>query len=181
MKLEYEIVRSDRRTLSLQIKKDGSLLVRAPKRLAVGDIERFVSEKSAWIEKHLQRICNDGTAPPFTGEELRSLAKEAKSCLTPKVQVMAREIGVSVGRITVKCQKTRWGSCSSKGNLNFNCLLVLCPQDVVDYVIVHELCHRREMNHSKAFWIEVEKLCPTYKTQRAWLKTEGAKLIARIR
>ena len=100
--------------------------------------------------------------------------------LPEKVRFFAEKIGVSYGRITIRSQRTRWGSCSVKGNLNFNCLLMLCPEYVQDYVVIHELCHRKEMNHSAAFWAEVEKHCPDYRIRRKWLKDHGASLIARL-
>ena len=89
-------------------------------------------------------------------------------------------VGVTYGRITIRAQKSRWGSCSGKGNLNFNCLLMLCSEDVRDYVVVHELCHRKELNHSPRFWAEVEKVLPGYKVQRKWLKDNGGGLIRRL-
>lgn len=94
-----------------------------------------------------------------------------------RVEYFAKVIGVTYGKITIRNQKTRWGSCSSKGNLNFNCLLMLAPSEVLDYVVVHELCHRKQMNHSKAFWLEVEKVLPNYKEVRKWLKEEGSQMI----
>lgn len=90
------------------------------------------------------------------------------------------QIGVSYGTITVRAQKTRWGSCSAKGNLNFNCLLVLLPENVQRYVVVHELCHRREMNHSQAFWREVAMYCPTYREDRKQLRAMGSELMEKI-
>ena len=117
--------------------------------------------------------------PKFTHEELRELADQALTVIPDRVSYFANLIGVTYGRITIRNQKTRWGSCSSKGNLNFNCLLMLTPSEVLDYVIVHELCHRKEMNHSKAFWTEVEKVIPDYREHVKWLKEEGSLLIQR--
>jgi predicted metal-dependent hydrolase len=82
-------------------------------------------------------------------------------------------MGVEYGRITIRMQKSRWGSCSGKGNLNFNCLLMRTPDEIIDYVVVHELCHLKEMNHSPRFWAEVEKIFPDYKERRKWLKDHG--------
>jgi predicted metal-dependent hydrolase len=89
-------------------------------------------------------------------------------------------MGISYGRITVRSQHTRWGSCSAKGNLNFNCLLMLVPQEVLDYVVVHELCHRKELNHSARFWAQVERILPDYRIHRKWLKDHGSALIGRL-
>ena len=113
----------------------------------------------------------------MTREKVIALAEEALKVIPERVEYFAKVIGVTYGKITIRNQKTRWGSCSSKGNLNFNCLLMLAPSEVLDYVVVHELCHRKQMNHSKAFWAEVEKVCPDYKAAKKWLKEEGSQLI----
>jgi predicted metal-dependent hydrolase len=93
------------------------------------------------------------------------------------VAYYAEKLGVSYGKITLRQQKTRWGSCAANGNLNFNWLLILAPPEVLDYVVVHELCHRREMNHSQAFWKEVEKILPDYRERQKWLKDNGWRLM----
>ena len=118
--------------------------------------------------------------PKLTEEELAALVKQAKKVIPPRVAERARQIGVTYGRIAIRKQKSLWGSCSAKGNLNFNCLLMLCPEDVLDYVIVHELCHRKELNHSVRFWAEVARILPDYKQPLKWLKNEGQTIISRI-
>ena len=94
-----------------------------------------------------------------------------------RVAKYASIVGVTIGRITIRSQRRHWDSCSAKGNLNFNCLLMLAPSEVLDYVVVHELCHRKYMNHSKQFWAEVAKVMPDYKKCERWLKEEGSLLI----
>ncbi len=98
------------------------------------------------------------------------LREYARVHLGEKVQFYGNQMQVEVNRIAIKEQKTRWGSCSSKGNVNFNWKLALMPERIQDYVVVHELAHRKQMNHSKAFWQEVELVLPDYKERRQWLK-----------
>ena len=177
--LSYTVVRSDRRTLSLQLKIDGSLIVRCPRRYPQREIQNFVQSKQAWILQNLRQLESVKNLPHLTEEELEILSDQAHSRIPQRVRYFAPMVGVSYGRITIRCQKTRWGSCSSAGNLNFNLLLMLTPPEVLDYVVVHELCHRKEMNHSRKFWDEVEKVLPDYRKQRLWLKQNGGSLIAR--
>ena len=122
----------------------------------------------------------DGIVRPsgrLTMEEIRRLAQEAVRVIPERVAYYAPKVGVTYGRISIRHQKTKWGSCSSGGNLNFNCLLMLAPETVRDYVVVHELCHRKQMNHSEAFWAEVERVLPGYREARKWLKTHGQELM----
>lgn len=181
--LPITILRSKRKTLSLELKDDG-LLVRAPKRMSNREIQAFILSKKDWIEKH-QKIIEERCElqklyPPYTEDELKALAKKAKEIILAKVKHYAEIVGVSYGRITIRCQKTRWGSCSSKGNLNFNCLLMELPDEIIDSVVVHELCHRKHMNHSKAFYDEVESVFPEYKKCRKWLKENGHIYLSRL-
>ena len=184
MKHEIKIIRSKRKTISLEITQGAEILVRAPLRMSKKDIEKFVDEKSDWVEKHLQKVQERVTErqqiDKLTDEELHKLADLAKQVLPVKAAHFAKLMNVSYGRITIRNQKTRWGSCSAKGNLNFNCLLMLTPPEIVDYVVVHELCHRKEMNHSSKFWAEVERVLPDYKVRRKWLKENGGNLIAKL-
>ena len=178
--IPYPLFRSSRKTISIVIKPTGEVEVRCPKKCSRRDVEAFLISKAAWIQGHLEKIAERPAGAILSEAEQKALAKQAAQILPSKVQHFAAEIGVSYGRITIRSQRTRWGSCSAKGNLNFNCLLMLCPEEVQDYVVVHELCHRKEMNHSAAFWAEVEKYCPDYKLHRKWLKENGASLIARL-
>ena len=117
---------------------------------------------------------------PYTAEEIHALAEKALAVIPEKVRKYASMIGVDYGRITIRNQKTRWGSCSGKGNLNFNCLLMLFPDEVIDYVVVHELCHRKQMNHSAEFYAEVEKIFPEYRRCQKWLKENGNFYMSRL-
>lgn len=178
------IIRSNRKSLSLQIRADGSLLARAPLPMPESEIMAFVREKSDWIEKHLEKVESAnraGAEAPLSMEDIHNLAERALAELPPRVDFFAERMGVTYGRITIRNQRGRWGSCSSAGNLNFNCLLMLAPGEVQDYVIVHELAHRKQMNHSAAFWKEVEQVLPDYRRQVKWLKEQGPQLLARMR
>ena len=180
-KISYQIIRSQRKTMSLEIKSDGQIIVRAPLRLSQVRIRRFVEQKQEWILKNLEKIqkreVQRETVPGLSKEERTRLQQEACRKIPERTAYFAGKIGVSYGRITLRQQKTRWGSCSANGNLNFNWLLILAPPEVLDYVVVHELCHRRQMNHSQAFWNEVSAVLPGYKEQKKWLKDNGWKLM----
>ena len=178
--MEYQVIRSSRKTISLEITRDGKLLVRCPRSMTSGQIHQFVQSKTGWIEKHMAKYAASPEVRKFTMEQIHILADKAKQIIPERVAYYAPKVGVSYGTITIRNQRSRWGSCSSLGNLNFNCLLVLAPPPVLDYVVVHELCHRKQMNHSQAFWAEVEKVCPDYKVWRKWLKEEGRVLIRRL-
>ena len=180
MEIPYTLIRSNRKTIAIHITPEGAVEVRCPRRCSRADVEAFVLSKQDWIVRHLERISRQPVLPKLSESEIRFLAEQAAASLPERVRQLAAEMGVSYGRITIRSQKTRWGSCSSKGNLNFNCLLALVPPDVLDYIVVHELCHRKELNHSERFWTEVGKVLPDYKIRKKWLKDNGANLIARL-
>lgn len=181
--MKVTVIRSNRKTVTIQVNSNLSVTVRVPRSASEKDIEEILKKKEAWISKHIEKIKETKErfeAEPtekLTREKVIALAEEALKVIPERVEYFAKVIGVTYGKITVRNQKTRWGSCSSKGNLNFNCLLMLAPPEVLDYVVVHELCHRKQMNHSKAFWLEVEKVLPDYKEVRKWLKEEGSQMI----
>ena len=186
MKYKYDIIikRSNRKTLAIQITPDAQVMVRAPYRMPDSVIREFIREKEGWIQDHLAKMLQIKEArdqlPRLSYDEIQKLADQALQIIPQRVAHYDPLVGVSYGRITIRNQKTRWGSCSAKGNLNFNCLLMLTPPEVMDYVVVHELCHRKEMNHSPRFWAEVERILPDYKVRRKWLKDHGSTLIARM-
>ena len=181
--MQVEVIRSGRKTLCVEI-RGGRLVLRAPFRATDGEINRFLEEKRHWIETHLARSQASEEAkrsiPPLTEAEIRLLAKQAAAVIPQRVAYYARLVGVTYGRISIRRQKSRWGSCSSKGNLNFNCLLMLAPPEVLDSVVVHELCHRKHMNHSPAFYAEVLRVFPDYRVYNRWLKDNGSLLMARL-
>ena len=181
--IEYTLIRSDRRTLSMQI-KGVELIVRAPMRASKKRIDAFVLENSAWIERNLKKAEAQQIRAERQGalgeEELRALAQRAREYLPERVSYYAPLIGVTPGRITVRSQRTKWGSCSAKGNLSFNCILMLTPPEVIDSVVVHELCHLKEMNHSDRFYREVYRAFPEYDKWNGWLKRNGGVLLRRM-
>jgi len=182
---DVEIIRSNRKTISIRINPDATVTVRAPRRASVRAIERFLNEKESWILKSVEEVkkrqaeLEEMNIKPLSDEELKELSKKAHKYIPERVAYFAPIVGVKYGRIAIRNQKTRWGSCSSRGNLNFNCMLMLTPPEIIDYVVVHELCHRKEMNHTKAFWQEVEKVIPDYKMCVKWLKNEGNSIMMR--
>ena len=181
---EIEIRRSRRKTLSLEIRPDGGVLVRAPMYVPQYEIRKFVQQHENWIEKHrdtmLRRQQEEAPKEILTQEEIQSLADKALQVIPDRVAYWAPKVGVSYGRITIRNQKTKWGSCSAKGNLNFNCLLMLTPPEVIDSVVVHELCHRKYMNHSAAFYEEVRRVYPEYDLWNRWLKKNGNMIMRRM-
>lgn len=185
--MEVMVIKSNRKTVSIQVNADLSVTVRVPRQAAQKDIDKILKENEPWILEHVDQIRKkkaeyEASQPErLTYEEVDALADKALHYIPGRAEYFSKIIGVTYGRITIRNQKTRWGSCSSKGNLNFNCLLMLMPPEIIDYVVVHELCHRKEMNHSKAFWNEVEKVLPNYKEQIKWLKNEGSNIMRRMR
>lgn len=183
MKLEYTVIRSNRRTIGLEVKPDGQVIVRVPIRLPDSEICKFVHKHEEWIQNHQeisrQRLEERPPVEKLTMQEIQELADQAVKVIPQRVAYYAPKIGVDYGRITIRNQKTRWGSCSANGNLNFNCLLMLTPSEVIDSVVVHELCHRKEMNHSDRFYAEVLRVFPDYWKWNRWLKENGGQLMQR--
>ena len=183
-KFKYSVVRSRRKSICIEIDRDLNIKVRAPLRMTDSQIQSFVDSRQNWIRSHLEimqkRISNmsdeKNPSTALTDADIKALSEQARIYMPSRVEHFAQIIDVTYGRITIRHQKTRWGSCSSKGNLNFNWRLIFAPEEVVDYIVVHELAHRKEMNHSRAFYDVVASVLPDYKVQEKWLKENGEKL-----
>lgn len=224
---EYTISRSKRRTISLRIKEDASLEVRAPLKLSEKEIASFVESRGDWINKHIGKVAknyklkndfiinfNDTISiiskkiqilptpgkiakyqfdeandknyflVPKTAnsEEIRQIIiklskKIANSYITERVLFFKEIMIIEPNSIRITSAKTRWGSCSRKNNLNFTWKLIMADKDVIDYVVIHELAHIKQKNHSKEFWKIVENMIPDYKERQKNLKKLGEKLI----
>ena len=181
--MDYQLIKTKRKTISLEVHDEG-LVVRAPLRTTRREADAFVQKHDRWIRTQLQKLELRKKAAQTAGKlseaELRELGRRAAAYIPARVKHYADLLGESYGRITIRCQKTRWGSCSTKRNLNFNCLLMLAEPGVIDSVVVHEVCHLREMNHSDAFYALVLGLCPDYYRYDRWLKDNGRVLLARL-
>ena len=181
--LTYIVVRSDRRSMAIQVSPEG-VFVRVPKKTTDAEVKRFVESHRAWLEKHLAKQEKARAAmeeiAPLSAEEFRALADKALRYIPERTAYWAKIMGVSYGRITIRSQRTKWGSCSEKKNLNFNCLLMLAPPEAIDSVIVHELAHLKEMNHSPRFYAAVKAVFPEYDKWNGWLKENGAAIMLRL-
>ena len=171
--------RKERKTLSIGIQEDGSLMIKAPLYMKKEAIERFLNQKRYWIYKQAKRMeDNRKNQIVYSREQECVLRQQARIKLTEHTDYYKKILGVEYKRIRIADQKTRWGSCSSTGTISYNWHLVLLPDAILDYVVVHELCHLQHMNHSKDFWDLVECILPDYRSRRNWLKENGERYLA---
>lgn len=182
--LTYRIVRSERKTLSVSIQPDCTITVRSPRSVSDSQIRRFLIEKQHWlITKYLEAKQKQEAIPcsDLTDTQRAALTRRyidaAKEYFPKRVAYFHQFTGGTYSRITIRDQKTRWGSCSSKGTLSFNWRLMLAPPAILDYVVVHELCHLKHMDHSPAFWQAVGEVFPDYASARKWLRKHGQELV----
>ena len=209
--MEYELIRSDRKTLGIEIDRSGKLIVRAPQRMRQSEIERFLQAKEKWIKNHqtamllrqsavmpmdsnalwyfgkqysvtrdtckTPAVSDDAITVPITWNErdiVRWYGQELQSYLRARLPFWIAQTGLQPTGCHVTGARGRWGSCSGKKSVNFAWRLVFCPPEVIDYVIIHELCHIRHMNHSAAFWSLVAQYDSMYKTHKQWLREHAA-------
>lgn len=170
------VIRSSRKSIGLEVRSGKDVLVRIPVQLSDREVEKFVEKHRKWIlektelmqiRKSIGNYTGAASAENLSPEEIKNI----KEKIGARVRYYSQIMGVTTGRITIRNQKTRWGSCSAKGNVNFNYQLYYLPEELLDYVVIHELAHRRHMNHSGEFWAEVEKYCPDYRQRRKQLKS----------
>lgn len=165
---DVEIIRSDRRSVSL-IVREGRVVVRAPFRMSDKLVKEFVAKHRDWIERNIQKSKeNSDKFATLSDEDVKKLRDNARVFLTEKTKYFANIMGVKYGRITITGARTRFGSCNSKGDISYSYRVMLYPESAIEYVVVHELAHILEMNHSKRFYAIVERILPDYK-ERRWL------------
>lgn len=190
--ITYEIIRSHRKTCAIVLNGNASLTVRLPLHGKDSDAVRLLREKQFWIGSKLSELQKrkqeqqnaQASGTQLTPEQALALENRyraaAKTYIPQRVAYYAENyrhlIRHGYSSIAIRDQKTRWGSCSSRGTLSFNWRLMLAPPGILDYVVVHELCHLEQMNHSKDFWKCVETILPDYKERRKWLKEHGHEL-----
>ena len=169
---EYELIRSNRKTLALEITEDCRVIVRAPRRCTKQQIAEFVAAHRDWIAKHLaaQRERAASAPPPPTREEIRALADRALEVLPPKVEHWSRVTGLVPAGITITAARTRFGSCSPRNRLCFSCFLMNYPEEAIDLVVVHELCHIREKNHGPGFYALLSQYLPDHRERKKLLR-----------
>ena len=167
----YELIRSRRKTLALEITPDGRVLVRAPLRCARERIDAFVTAHAAWIEKHraLQRERAARRPPVPTAAEIEALKARARAELPEKIAYWSGQMGVAPTGFKVTTARKRYGSCSAKNSLCFSCFLMNCPEEAVELVVVHELCHIREKNHGPGFYALLEQYLPDWRERKKLL------------
>ncbi len=168
---DYRIIRSDRRTLALEVTRDGEVLVRVPKSVAQSVIDRFVLSHRKWIDRNVKKqLDRKNVSPQLSETEIAELKQKAKTILPKKVEEFSQITGLSCTGVRITGAKTRFGSCSSKDSICFSYHLMRYPESAVDYVVLHELAHTRHHNHSKQFWELVERYMPDYKQRQKLLK-----------
>lgn len=179
--MEYTLIRSDRRSLAIEIRADGAVLVRAPKRMPEGEIRRFLQAREDWIEAHVQkqREQQAQAGEPLTPAEAETLRSRAKTELPERTAYFAEKMGLAVPAVRIGSARTRYGCCTAKNVLHFSRYLMANTPEAIDYVVVHELAHIRHKDHSPAFYAEIAKVLPDWKERRKKLfmpavaETEG--------
>ena len=171
----YEIVRSHRRTVALEITRECRILIRAPIRMSAGDIDAFARAHEDWVNRSLLRQqARRALAPPPTAEEVAALKARAREVLPPKVALYSRKMGLVPVGVRITSARTRYGSCSGRNRLCFSCFLMNAPDAAVDLVVVHELCHIRYKNHGPQFYALLASVFPDHRQRKKLLTMSSA-------
>ena len=165
----YELIRSRRKTLALELTRDGRLIVRAPLQISRREIDAFVNQHTDWIARHLAKQAARPPLPLPDSPEAEALKVRAQAVLPGKVAEWSAVMGVRPTGMKITTARKRYGSCSSKHSLCFSCYLMRCPEPAIDLVVVHELCHIREMNHGPGFYALLERYLPDWKERKKLL------------
>ena len=168
--VQYRVVRSRRRTLAIEVRAGGEVLVRAPVFASDVEIRAFVQAEQDWVISHVHKMKGQAPKGEWTQEETLRLCSEAHSILPALVERTAQAMGLHPVGITITAARTRYGSCSAKGRVSFSCYLMDSPLEAVEYVVAHELCHLRHMNHGPKFYALLEKFMPDWKARKKKLK-----------
>lgn len=169
--MNTEIIYSDRKTISIEVHTGGRVVVRAPFGTSMKTVSSLLESRKEWIERSDEKLRERENAhPPKSEDEIRELIRRAKAELPPIVEKYAAVMNVKPTHFSVTRATTRFGSCSGKNAINFSCFLMDYPLEAIEYVVVHELAHIKQHNHSERFWAEVEKILPDYKARRDLLR-----------
>lgn len=172
MSTDFTLIRSRRQTLAIEVTREAKVVVRAPLRCPRHQIDTFVESRKDWIESALARQKTHLAArPPLSEAETGTLRQWAKAYIPSRVAHWAQRMGLQPAAVKITSARTRFGSCSSKGSLCFSLYLMQYPPEAIDAVVVHELCHMRQRNHSPAFYREVERWLPDYREREKLLKS----------
>lgn len=174
------IIRSKRRTVSISIEKNGEVTIRAPKSVKGRHLDEILAMKKGWIERKIEGMkMRQKKAKELVqnldlnAKNVKELKKKARATLERKTAEIALKHNFSYGKIRLSSARRRWGSCSSQNNLSFNWKIILAPDEVIDYLVAHEIAHTIHKNHQKSFWSLVEKIHPQHKESRKWLKNNA--------
>ena len=166
----HQLIRSNRRSVCLIVTEQAELVIRAPHRLPEARILRFVEQKRRWIERKMREMSERPKSKVVSQEEAGSYRELAKQIIPQRVKHYADLTGLLPRSVKISNARKRWGSCSAKGTINISWRLVLAPPEAIDYVVVHELVHLVERNHSQRFWRRVAEILPDFKACRKYLK-----------
>ena len=171
MDIAYRLIRSERKSLSLRVNESLDVIVRAPMLISEAAIHQFVEKHALWIDENREKMKRHTEKyPEPTSEMLKALHKEAVEYLPARVAHYARRMCCIPEGLRITHTKSSFGSCNSRNDISFSCLLMRYPVPAIDYVVVHELAHIRHKNHSKVFYQEIEKVMPDYKERMALLR-----------